>query len=50
MSNKDDIDKKEKENLRKREWRAKQKAIADDAYLPTPIEEAKKYLESIDDP
>ena len=50
MLNKDNIDKKEKENQRKREWRAKQKAIADASYVPTPIEEAKKYLESIDDP
>ena len=29
MLNKDNIDKKEKKNQRKREWRAKQKAIAD---------------------
>jgi hypothetical protein len=28
----------------------KQKAMAEDLYVPTPIEEAKKYLESIDDP
>ena len=50
MLNKDNIEKKEKENLRKREWRARQKAIADSSYVPTPIEEAKKYLESIDEP
>ena len=50
MQENDDIEKKQKEAQRKREYRAKVKAIADDSYVPTAIEEAKMYLESMEDP
>ena len=41
MQEKDDIEKKQKEAQRKREYRAKVKAIADDSYVPTAIEEGR---------
>jgi hypothetical protein len=43
-------DKKEHERKRKEAWRAKQAAIKDGSYQATPIEQAKSFLEMLEDP
>ena len=50
MNTQDDKEKTVRDNERKREWRSKKAAIADGSYVYQPIEEAKMYLESLDDP
>jgi hypothetical protein len=41
---------REHERQRKADWRAKQSAIREGTYKPTPLETAKTYLEGMDDP
>ncbi len=50
MSDKDAADRKQRDAQRKREYRAKQSAIAGGTYKPSAIDEAKQYLDSMDDP
>ena len=42
--------KKDRERDRKAEWRAKQHAIREGTFKPSPVEQAKTFLESMEEP
>jgi hypothetical protein len=42
--------KKEQERIRKAEWRAKQRALAEGTYVASALEKAKQLLESMESP
>ncbi len=42
--------KRDADRQRKAEWRERQKKLKDNTYEPTPIEQAKQFLELMQDP
>ena len=46
----DSEQKREHERQQKADWRAKQSAIREGTYKPSPLEMAKTFLEKMDDP
>ena len=42
--------KRDADRQRKAEWRDRQRKVKDNTYEPTPIEQAKQFLELMQDP